>query len=174
MERKPQTLANHAKFDPAFHFFLIPILAINVIVIAIQLFRYPGVLGLWLLLVSLALVVMAGRMRSYATHLQDRIIRVEENLRLARVLPEPLRSRMGELSDSQILGLRFASDVELPALVQRALDEPAVVVGRHDRGHLPLQLRRDRMARSSLGPGAGRALGAAHHDALPDDPQRRG
>jgi hypothetical protein len=123
MERKPQTLANHAKFDPAFHFFLIPILAINVIVIAIQLFRYPGVLGLWLLLVSLALVVMAGRMRSYATHLQDRIIRVEENLRLARVLPEPLRSRMGELSDSQILGLRFASDVELPALVQRALDE---------------------------------------------------
>jgi hypothetical protein len=123
MERKPQTLANHAKFDPAFHFFLIPILAINVIVIAIQLFRYPGVLGLWLLLVSLALVVMAGRMRSYATHLQDRIIRVEENLRLARVLPEPLRSRMGELSDSQILGLRFASDVELPALVQRVLDE---------------------------------------------------
>jgi len=123
MERKPQTLANHAKFDPAFHFFLIPILAINVIVIAIQLFRYPGVLGLWLLLVSLALVVMAGRMRNYATHLQDRIIRVEENLRLARVLPEPLRSRMGELSDSQILGLRFASDVELPALVQRVLDE---------------------------------------------------
>lgn len=62
-------------------------------------------------------------MRGYATHLQDRIICLEENLRLARVLPEPLRLRMGELSDSQIVGLRFASDAELPALVQRVLDE---------------------------------------------------
>jgi hypothetical protein len=67
--------------------------------------------------------VMAGRMRGYATHLQDRIICLEENLRLARILPVPLLSRMGELSDSQIVGLRFASDAELPALVQRVLDE---------------------------------------------------
>lgn len=123
MERKPQTFANHTKFDPAFHFFLVPVLAINAIVIAIQLFRYPGVLGLWLLVVAVALFVLAMRMRIYATQLQDRIIRLEESLRLARVLPEPLRMRMGELSDSQILGLRFASDAELPMLVQRALDE---------------------------------------------------
>lgn len=123
MERKPQTFANHTKFDPAFHFFLVPVLAINAIVIAVQLFRYPGVLGLWLLVVSVALFVLAMRMRMYATQLQDRIIRLEENLRLARVLPEPLRVRMGELSDSQILGLRFASDAELPVLVQRSLDE---------------------------------------------------
>jgi hypothetical protein len=123
MERKPQTLANHTRFDPAFHFFLVPVLAINVIVIAIQLIRYPGVLGAWLLLISVALLVMALRLRSYATHLQDRIIRVEENLRLTRILPEPLSLRIGELLDSQILGLRFASDAELPALVQRALDE---------------------------------------------------
>jgi hypothetical protein len=38
-------------------------------------------------------------------------------------LQEPLRSRIGELSDKQLVGLRFASDSELPALVQRALDE---------------------------------------------------
>ena len=54
---KPQTLANHAKYDPAFHFFLIPVLAINVIVIAVQLFRTPGLLGIWLLVISLALLV---------------------------------------------------------------------------------------------------------------------
>src|SRR5215469_4187674 len=123
MPQTPQTLANHTKFDPPFHFFVLPVLAINVILIGIQLFRRPGILGTWLLLVSLALVVMAGRMRSYATHLQDRIIRVEERLRLAAILQEPLRSRIGELSDSQLVGLRFASDTELPALVQRALDE---------------------------------------------------
>jgi regulator of protease activity HflC (stomatin/prohibitin superfamily) len=62
-------------------------------------------------------------MRSYATHLQDRVIRLEERQRLAAILQEPLRSRIGELTDSQLVGLRFASDAELPALVQRALDE---------------------------------------------------
>lgn len=57
MEHKPQTFANHARFDPAFDFFLVPVLALNVIVIAIQLFRFPGVLGAWLLLISVALFV---------------------------------------------------------------------------------------------------------------------
>jgi hypothetical protein len=123
MERKPQTLANHAKFDPAFHFFLVPVLLINVIVIGIQLFRFHDLLGLWVFIMSLALVVIVGRMRSYATHLQDRIIRVEEHLRLTAILPEPLRMRIGELTDAQLVGLRFASDAETPALVQRALDE---------------------------------------------------
>lgn len=123
MDQKPQTLGNHAKYDPPFHFFLIPVLFINVIVIGIQLFRYPGLLGFWLLIMSLALVVIAGRMRSYATHLQDRIIRLEERLRLAAVLEGPLRSRIGELTDAQLIALRFASDAELPVLVQRALDE---------------------------------------------------
>jgi hypothetical protein len=123
MEKKPQTLANHAKFDPPFHFFVAPVLLINVIVVGYYLFRFPGLGGTWLLLVSVALLVLAGRTRSYATHLQDRIIRVEEHLRLAAIVPEPLRSRIGELTDAQLVGLRFASDAEVPALVQRALDE---------------------------------------------------
>ncbi len=120
---KPQTLANHTKYDPGFHFFLLPVLTINVIVIGFELFRHPGVLGTWLFLIAIALLVMAVRMRSYATHLQDRVIRLEERLRLASLLQDPLRSRIGELTDSQLIGLRFASDAELPALVQRALDE---------------------------------------------------
>jgi hypothetical protein len=123
MEKKPQTLANHAKFDPPFHFLVVPVLLINVIVVGYYLFRFPGLGGTWLLLVSLALLVLAGRTRSYATHLQDRIIRVEEHLRLAAIVPEPLRSRIGELTDAQLVGLRFASDAEVPALVQRAIDE---------------------------------------------------
>jgi len=123
MDKRPQTLANHAKVDPPFHFFLIPVLLINVIVFGIQLFRFPGWVSAWLFVVSLALVVLMGRVRSYATHLQDRVIRLEERLRLNSVLSEPLRSRVGELTESQLVGLRFASDAELPALVQRALDE---------------------------------------------------
>src|SRR5215467_2307900 len=71
---KPQTFANHAKYDPPFHFFVVPILAINILVVGFLLFFYPGRGGVWLLIVSIALLVHAGRMRSYATHLQDRVI----------------------------------------------------------------------------------------------------
>jgi len=123
MSNKPQSYASHAKFDPAFHFFVLPVLLINIFVVGYLLFRHPGIGGTWLLLLSLALLVLAGRLRSWATQLQDRVIRMEERVRLAAILPEPLRSRIAELSDSQIVGLRFASDAELPALFQRALDE---------------------------------------------------
>jgi hypothetical protein len=123
MEQKPQTFANHVKYDPPFHFFLIPVLLINIIIVGYYLFLFPGLGGAWLLILSSALLVMAGRMRAYATRLQDRVICVEERLRLSAVLPEPLRSRISELSNSQLVGLRFASDQELPAIVQRALDE---------------------------------------------------
>lgn len=123
MERKPQTFANHVKWDPRFHFFLAPVMLINVMVAGYCLIRFHSLVAGWIFILALALMVTVSRMRFYATHLQDRVIRLEEHLRLARVLPEPLRSRMGELSDTQSVGLRFASDAELPALVQRALDE---------------------------------------------------
>ena len=123
MANKPQSYASHAKIDPAFHFFVLPVLLINILVVGYLLFRYPGIGGAWLLLVSLALLVLAARLRSWATHLQDRVIRTEERIRLTAILPEPLRPRIAELSDSQIVGLRFASDAELPALFQRAVDE---------------------------------------------------
>jgi hypothetical protein len=123
MSKKPQSYASHAMFDPAFHFFVLPVLLINIFIVGYLLIRHPGIGGAWLLLVSVALLVLAGRLRNWATHLQDRVIRVEERIRLAAILPEPLRGRIAELSDSQIVGLRFASDAELPALFQRALDE---------------------------------------------------
>ena len=123
MSNKPQSYASHAKIDPAFHFFVLPVLIINILVVAYLLIRHPGIGGAWLLLISVTLLVLATRLRSWATHLQDRVIRLEERIRLAAILPEPLRSRIGELSDSQIVGLRFASDAELPSLFQRALDE---------------------------------------------------
>jgi hypothetical protein len=123
MDTQSQSFASHMKFDPPFHFFVLPVLLANVIVVGYQLFQHPGILGAWLLLLSVAFMVLAGRARNWATHLQDRIIRLEERLRLAAIVPEPLRSRIGDLTASQLVGLRFASDAELPALVQRALDE---------------------------------------------------
>lgn len=123
MERRPQTYANHVKWDPPFHFFLVPVAVAQVIVALVHLFRFPSVGSGWLLVLSVAFLMTIGRMRAYGTGVQDRVIRLEERLRLSQVLQEPLSSRIGELSDKQLVGLRFASDGELPALMQRALDE---------------------------------------------------
>jgi hypothetical protein len=122
-ERKPQTYANHARFDPWFHFFVAPVLIITVILSIVHLVRHPHLHSAWLVVLSLALLVLATKARLYALRVQDRVIRLEERLRMATLLSEPLRSRIGELTEKQLIGLRFASDAELPALVERTLKE---------------------------------------------------
>jgi Family of unknown function (DUF6526) len=57
-----------------------------------------------------------------ALRVQDRLIRLEEQLRYARVLPADLQPRIGEFTIAQIVSLRFASDAELPALARKVLD----------------------------------------------------
>lgn len=122
-ERKPQTYANHARFDPWFHFFLAPVLLITLVATVVQLVRHPHLGSAWHVALALALVVLAVKARTYALKAQDRVIRLEERLRLTALLPEPLRARIGELEIRQLIGLRFASDAEIPALVERALNE---------------------------------------------------
>ena len=83
----------------------------------------PGLHSARYLVFSVWLLVLAFKTRLYSLRQQDRIIRLEERLRLASVLPEDLRRRLPELSDGQLIALRFAPDTELPGLVQRALSE---------------------------------------------------
>ncbi len=123
MAQKPQTYANHGRFDPPFHFFLMPVLLINFIAVVVRLWRCPVLLNLWLLVLAAAVIVAAFKIRLYALRVQDRVIRLEERLRLQALLPAALHARIAELEDAQYIGLRFASDAELPALFQRALNE---------------------------------------------------
>jgi hypothetical protein len=60
-------------------------------------------------------------MRNYAVTVQNRIVRLETRLRLERVLPPDLAGRVMELTLPQLVGLRFASDAELPDLVRKVL-----------------------------------------------------
>ena len=123
MAEKPQSLANHVRFDPVFHFFLLPLALFTIIVAAIYLFLHPGFWSGWLVLVAIGAMIALFKIRNYALRVQDRVIRLEEQIRLLTVLPEPLRGRVAELTGAQLVGLRFASDAELPSLVARALNE---------------------------------------------------
>src|SRR5512141_1315443 len=117
----PQSYANHRRIDPWYHVFLFGVLAINVVVALVRLVRYPGLPMAWSVVVSVALVVLLFKVRLYALKVQDRVIRLEERLRLSVLLPEPLRARIPELTLGQLVALRFASDAEVPGLVERAL-----------------------------------------------------
>lgn len=122
-ERIPQNYANHTRFDPVFHFFIVPVFAISLIITIVHLVTHPGIHSAWLVVFMLAAAAVAVKTRTNALKVQDRVIRLEERLRLGLLLDEPLRSRIAEFSESQLVGLRFASDAELPALAARALSQ---------------------------------------------------
>jgi hypothetical protein len=122
-EKSPQSFANHARFDPPFHFFALPVFAITWILSVVVAVRHPRFYTVWGVVLATAVIVAVVRIRLNALKVQDRVIRLEERLRLAALLPESQRAKIAELTEDQLIGLRFASDHEVPALVQRALDE---------------------------------------------------
>jgi hypothetical protein len=122
-EAKAQTLANHARYVPNYHFLTAGILIVNGVWTLVQCFRAPGAGSVISLLVAIALMFLFYYAREFALRVQDRVICLEEQLRLARLLPSDLQPRIGEFTATQLIALRFASDAELPALARRVLQE---------------------------------------------------
>jgi hypothetical protein len=120
-EKMPQTLANYTRLDPPYHMFVVPVAGISLLVAIWNLIQNPGFYSAWLVVVAAAAIVAVLKLRMYALKAQDRVIRIEERLRLASLLPQSLCSRISELSESQLIALRFASDAELPALADKTL-----------------------------------------------------
>jgi hypothetical protein len=112
-----QTYDTHRRWVPYFHFFALPVLALNVLVQIYFLYRHFSPWGVWNLLVAVALAALPVAIRSMVTRAQDRIIRLEETLRLQRCLSPEMRGRIGELTTGQLIALRFCSDEEVPELV---------------------------------------------------------
>ncbi|MCU1268529.1 MAG: hypothetical protein JWM21_4847 [Acidobacteria bacterium] len=117
----PQTFANHTRWHPPFHFFIMPVLLINFIWSVVDLFMQPGWnTGRWAVL-SLALLMLGLFVRTNALKVQDRVIRLEETLRCQRLLSPALAQQSSALRPGQLVALRFAPDEELEGLVSGVL-----------------------------------------------------
>jgi Family of unknown function (DUF6526) len=124
MPDAPQSYSHHTRWDPIFHFFVIPVFVLALVAAIVHVFLWHHPLhGLLLVLFALAALITVFKVRLYPIKVQDRVIRLEERLRLATLLPDGLRSRIPELNEPQLVALRFASDGEVAGLAQRALDE---------------------------------------------------
>jgi hypothetical protein len=119
-----QSFSNHTKVFPPFHFFVLPVLLINLGVqiywMKVFWFSLTGVFGV---LMALALILGFLSARRFVLSVQDRVIRLEERLRYQRLLPADLQPRIEEFTVAQLVSLRFASDAELPPLARKVLDE---------------------------------------------------
>jgi len=116
-----QNYKNHVRWFPPFHFFVMPVLLLNFLNGVRHVWLAPSRSTAFALLVAAALVLFALSARRMAVTVQDRVIRLEMRLRLRELLPPDLRGRINELSRSQLVALRFASDVELTELVRQVL-----------------------------------------------------
>lgn len=119
--KEAQNYRNHVRWFPPFHFVLAPLMAANLIYWAVRLYQEPGWDHAALVILGVSLIFLMLIARLFALKNQDRIIRLEESLRYSRLLTPELKERAGDLRLSQIIALRFASDEELPSLLERTL-----------------------------------------------------
>ena len=123
----PQNFDNHVVTPKGLIKVALPIL-VGVICAAAGLFLVKSTAGICLIgtgtvLVGGGTIIGLGLARSYCTKLQDRIIRLEMRIRLEKILPADLQAAIPALTIPQLIGLRFASDAEMPDLVRKVVVE---------------------------------------------------
>ena len=114
-----QNFAKHTRWLPAYHFVVLPLLLLNIVLNVRDLVKTPGIWTMWgsVLAVTIFLGILLAR--TMALTAQDRVIRLEETLRLQRLLPVEQHGEIASITRGQFIALRFASDEELPALFRR-------------------------------------------------------
>src|ERR1043166_8883472 len=105
MAQPEQSFKNHTRLVPLYHYFVLGVLVLNLVQTIIRVVRGPSydtVLGV---LVALALIVLALFSRIFALRAQDRVIRLEMRLRMQRLLPPELQSRIGDFTPRQLIAM---------------------------------------------------------------------
>jgi Family of unknown function (DUF6526) len=119
---EPQNFQNHTRYHTPFHFVFAPLALINLMWSIYNLYRSPGAGELQGIVIALAILMAGFLARTSALKAQDRVIRLEENLRYQKILSPELAKKAEALTPGQLVALRFASDAELAGLVQQTLD----------------------------------------------------
>jgi len=119
----PQSFKSHARFDPPYHFVLIAVLVANLVIVLSYAFHHLSYLSEWMVILSIAIFIPVAKLRSYPLKVQDRIIRLEERIRLQALAPEEWHAQIYRLNEDQLIGLRFASDEEVVELAKQALEQ---------------------------------------------------
>jgi hypothetical protein len=121
-ESKPQSFKKHGRMDPPFHFILFAVLFANLIVATVHWVHRFNFYSTWLVVLSVAVFILVVRVRMYPIRVQDRVIRLEERLRLQALAPAEWHAQIYRLSEDQLIGLRFAGDDEVVELAKQALE----------------------------------------------------
>jgi hypothetical protein len=116
-----QSYQKHTRWLPGFHFFVMPVLIVNLLNELRHLWQDPSRHFAWQVVFAAALVGAALLSRVQALSVQDRVIRLEMRLRLRGILPPDLLPAVDTLTHRQLVALRFASDAEMPELVREVL-----------------------------------------------------
>jgi len=119
---QPQNLKNHARFDPPFHFVLLIVFLANLIISIVYVVKHPCFYSAWFVVLSVAAILALLKMRQYPIKVQDRVIRLEERLRLQALAPSEWHTQIYRLTEDQLIGLRFAADDEVVELAKQALE----------------------------------------------------
>jgi hypothetical protein len=122
-DKAPQSFENHARFDPPFHLILLSVFAINLVIVLCFAYRHLNIFSEWLVILSIAAFIPLGKLRSYPMKVQDRVIRLEERLRLQALAPAEWHAQIYRLTEDQLIGLRFAADDEVVELAKLALEQ---------------------------------------------------
>ena len=121
MADQTQSYKNHARFLPPYHFFVMPVLLVNLLNTGRHLFQQMTLHNAWEVVFALGLLALGLFSRVQALTVQDRVIRLEERLRLRQLLPADLHPHIDTLTHRQLVALRFASDQELADLVREVI-----------------------------------------------------
>ena len=117
-----QTHATHRRYYPLFHFVVVPLLALNIIVRIVYAFRHAGArLVWWEVIFAITLGLFAWAARSMALRVQDRVIAFEETIRLTTCVGEDIKHRVHELSASELIALRFCDNADVDELTRAVL-----------------------------------------------------
>jgi hypothetical protein len=122
MSNTTQGLKNHGRLDPSFHLVTFGLYLANLVFAVISEIRHTDWVSTWYLVLSIFVIIPILKVRQYPLKVQDRVIRLEERLRLQALAPAEWHTQIYRLTEDQLIGLRFAADDEVVELAKQALE----------------------------------------------------